>query len=100
MLQDPKERLVQLFMKPVSREKAEALAQALLVDVAELKLDGLESMERVERAYEAGFYDGRHGTPCEQIEAQNEAENAKFELNYLKVALEKEGFLSPNPSSR
>ena len=27
-----------------------------------------------EKAYESGFYDGRHGTPCEQIRAQNENE--------------------------
>ena len=74
MANNPREQLIQLFMKPVSRKKAEALADAFLADVAELKLESIGAEERAIKAYEAGFFDGRHGTPCEQIAAQNQFE--------------------------
>jgi hypothetical protein len=81
MSNNPREQMIQLFMQPQTREKAEALTDALLANVAELQLDSIDTQERVIKAYEAGFFDGRHGTPCEQIEAENQLEIAK--VKYL-----------------
>lgn len=84
----PREKMVELFMKPVPREKAERLADAFLTDVAELKLESLHAQERVERAYETGFFDGRHGTPCEQIEAWNQLEVEREKCRSQAVQIE------------
>jgi hypothetical protein len=77
MSKDPREQLIQLFMKPLSRKRAESLTDALLTDIAELKMESIDTQERVIKAYEAGFFDGRNGTPCEQIEAWNQSEIEK-----------------------
>lgn len=41
-------------------------------------------LRRREAVYNAGYHDGRHGTPCEQIRAQNENEQLTDTLDLMR----------------